>query len=137
VPLRATRRCAARGFFALIPALTHYSFCFCALCSHREKTDVFSVNSIAFHHYGTFATAGSDGMYVFWDKDAKQRLKFFQQLNNPITTATFNPQGNIYAYAVGYDYSKGYEYYERMKQPCALLLHAVQEAEIQKKPKGR
>ena len=52
---------------------------------HREQLpannpnspiDIYAVNSVAFHpQFGTFATAGSDGTYNFWDKDSKQRLK--------------------------------------------------------------
>lgn len=33
---------------------------------HRIENDIYAVNSLAFHHYGTFATAGSDGVYTFW-----------------------------------------------------------------------
>ncbi len=77
---------------------------------HRHGTngtEVYAVNSIAFHEkYGTFATAGSDGGYVFWDKDSKQRLKLFNRMAQPITSSNFNKDGNIYAYAVGYDWSK-------------------------------
>lgn len=37
---------------------------------HRQDTNVFSVNEIAFNaQYGTFATVGSDGVVNFWDKD--------------------------------------------------------------------
>jgi mRNA export factor len=39
-------------------------------------TLIYPVNAIAFHQqWGTFATAGSDGTYAFWDKDKRQRLK--------------------------------------------------------------
>ena len=101
---------------------------------HREDANVYSVNCIHFHQqFGTFATCGSDGTYVFWDKDSKQRLKLFHKMNNSITAATFNSAGNIFAYAVGYDWSKGIEYYDRHKQPNAILLHAVKEEEIKKK----
>jgi mRNA export factor len=72
---------------------------------HRQDNDIYAVNSIAFHHYGTFATAGSDGVYTFWDKDAKQRLKLFARGPNSITAGCFNPQGTIYAYALGYGQS--------------------------------
>ena len=102
---------------------------------HREDANVYSVNAIHFHNtFGTFATCGSDGTYVFWDKDSKQRLKLFAKLNNAITAAAFNQQGNVFAYAVGYDWSKGIEYFDRQKQPNAILLHAVKEDEIKKKP---
>ena len=95
---------------------------------------VYSVNAIAFHPlFGTFATCGSDGCYVYWDKDIKQRLKLFAKLNNPITAATFNSSGSIFAYAIGYDWSKGAEFYPRMKEPNAILVHAVREDEVKKK----
>ena len=101
---------------------------------HRENNDVFAVNQLCFHQpFGTFATCGSDGTYVFWDKDSKQRLKLFNKMNNSITAATFNAAGSIFAYALGYDWAKGVEYYDRLKQPNAILLHAVKEEEIKKK----
>ncbi|RVX02493.1 Protein RAE1 [Vitis vinifera] len=54
---------------------------------HREGNEIYSVNSLNFHPvrfyiaiaivlvHHTFATAGSDGAFNFWDKDSKQRLK--------------------------------------------------------------
>ena len=105
---------------------------------HREEANVYSVNCIHFHaQFGTFATVGSDGTYVFWDKDSKQRLKLFHKMQNSITAAAFNSQGTVFAYAVGYDWSKGIEYYDRQKQPNAILLHAVKEEEIKKKPQTK
>ena len=36
---------------------------------HRENSDIYAVNSIAFHPtFGTFATTGADGTFNFWDK---------------------------------------------------------------------
>jgi len=100
---------------------------------HREGNEVYAVNSIAFHNFGTFATAGADGRYTFWDKDAKQRLKQFERCGNSITCSNFNTRGDIYAYALGYDWSKGVEFAEKQKQPNGILLHQVQEIEIKKK----
>lgn len=82
---------------------------------HREERQgndgkpfsfVYSVNSIAFHPMGTFATCGSDGAYTFWDKDSKQRLKMFKNANQPVTAGAFNATGTIFAYALSYDWSK-------------------------------
>jgi len=107
---------------------------------HRIENEVYAVNSITFHPIqGTFATSGSDGTYVYWDKDSKQRLKLFNKqienkLQNSITAATFNAQGNIFAYAIGYDWSKGIEFYDRQRQPNSILLHAVKDDEIKRKP---
>ena len=42
---------------------------------------MYAVNCIAFNkQYGTFATVGADGVYNFWDKTNKQRLKQFKAL---------------------------------------------------------
>jgi mRNA export factor len=69
---------------------------------------VYSVNAISFNPLGTFSTAGSDGTFHFWDKDAKHRLKGYPYVGGPISATTFNRTGSIFAYAVSYDWSKGY-----------------------------
>ena len=75
---------------------------------HRHGNDIYAVNAIDFHpKFGTFATAGSDGAFNFWDKDTKQRLKQFSKASTSITCCKFNAQGNLFAYAVSYDWSKG------------------------------
>lgn len=101
---------------------------------HRESDTIFPVNSIAFHEeHGTFATAGSDGGFNFWDKDNKHRLKQFIRLNQPITAGAFSADGNIYAYAVGYDWSKGAAHHKPATDKKYVLLHGVQPQEIKGK----
>lgn len=47
----------------------------------RNTSNVYSVNAISFHpQHGTFSTAGSDGTFHFWDKDAKHRLKGYPEV---------------------------------------------------------
>ena len=107
---------------------------------HRENNDIYAVNCIAFHPtFGTFATTGSDGTFNFWDKEARQRLKQFNKACSPIPVGAFNREGNIFAYAVSYDWSKGSEHYN--PRTNHLLLHPVPDTEIksrsnQKKPFG-
>lgn len=102
----------------------------------RDGSDIFSVNSIEFHpQFGTFVTAGSDGTYNFWDKDSKQRLKAMQKCQYgpdpaPIPCGAFNSDGSIYAYAVSYDWSRGFQAYNPAQMPAAIMLHATQEAEV-------
>eukprot|EP01118_Nematostelium_gracile_P002903 TRINITY_DN13345_c0_g1_i1.p1 TRINITY_DN13345_c0_g1~~TRINITY_DN13345_c0_g1_i1.p1 ORF type:complete len:334 (+),score=66.36 TRINITY_DN13345_c0_g1_i1:89-1090(+) len=104
---------------------------------HRENNEIYAVNVICFHPtFGTFATAGSDGTFNFWDKDSKQRLKPFPRCNAPISAGTFNMDGNIFAYSVSYDWSKGGEFYNPQQQKNYILLHAVTETEI-KSRKGK
>jgi mRNA export factor len=78
---------------------------------HRSTTggqnEAYAVNAIRFHPvHGTFVTAGSDGTYVFWDKDAKQRLKGYSSVGLPIVCASYNRSGTLLAYSAGYDWSK-------------------------------
>lgn len=65
------------------------------------------VNDIAFHPvHGTLATVGSDGTFSFWDKDARTKLKPSEPMDQSITCCAFNHNGQIFAYAVGYDWAK-------------------------------
>ena len=104
---------------------------------HRDGSNVYAVNHIAFHKgYGTFSTVGADGIVNFWDKDNKQRLKNFPALHRTITCAQFNAQGNMFAYASSYDWSKGCSHYTP-NQPNSneIFVHHVLDEEI--KPKGK
>ncbi|CAB9521414.1 Nucleoporin GLE2 [Seminavis robusta] len=102
---------------------------------HRQENQVYSVNAICFHsHFGTFATVGSDGVVNFWDKDNKQRLKGFNAIQRPIPCANFNAQGNLFAYASSYDWSKGSQSH-MPGSPNEIFVHYTPEEEI--KPKGK
>ncbi|KAI0152876.1 WD40 repeat-like protein [Xylariaceae sp. FL1272] len=106
---------------------------------HRDPpsgsiTQVYSVNDISFHpQHGTFSTAGSDGTFHFWDKDAKHRLKGYPTVGGSITATTFNSSGTIFAYAVGYDWSKGYMG-NNQTYPNKVVLHPVQGDECKPRP---
>lgn len=96
---------------------------------NNETREVYAVNGISFHPSGVFATAGSDGHFVFWNKDTKQRLAQFKRLNNSITAASFNHNGSIFAYASGYDWSRGAAEFNQHRS-VNVLLHAVQQKEL-------
>lgn len=100
----------------------------------REQSDVFSLNSISFHpEHGTFSTAGSDGTFHFWDKDAKHRLKGYPDVGGTISTTDFNKNGTIFGYAVSYDWSKGYQH-NTPKLANKIMLHPVQGDECKPRP---
>ncbi len=87
---------------------------FCFKC-HREeqknatKADVYSVNAITFNQeYNTFATCGSDGTIIIWNKDSKSKYKSSKKFPCPFTASCFTEDGKLLAYAVGYDWSKGF-----------------------------
>ncbi|KXJ87609.1 WD40-repeat-containing domain protein [Microdochium bolleyi] len=109
---------------------------------HRDPaqgntTQVYAVNDISFHpEHGTFSTAGSDGTFHFWDKDAKHRLKGYPTVGGSITATTFNTTGTIFAYAVGYDWSKGFNG-NNANYPNKVMLHPVQGDECKPRPNGK
>eukprot|EP01004_Peranema_trichophorum_P004560 NODE_3475_length_1345_cov_39.079378_g3036_i0.p1 GENE.NODE_3475_length_1345_cov_39.079378_g3036_i0~~NODE_3475_length_1345_cov_39.079378_g3036_i0.p1 ORF type:complete len:382 (+),score=83.35 NODE_3475_length_1345_cov_39.079378_g3036_i0:57-1148(+) len=104
---------------------------------HREGNngvDVYPVHGISFHPvFGTFATCGGNGGYVYWDKDSKQRLKAFSNADQPIPCGSFNDDGVLYGYAVSYDWAKGQENYNPSKGHH-ILIHSVEESEVKSKP---
>jgi len=103
-----------------------------------ESSQIYAVNAISFHPtYGTFSTAGSDGTFNFWDKDSKQRLKTFPKMPTSISATAFNRTGNIFAYSVSYDWSKGYEHYNPNLMKNSIFLHPVSDDEIKNRPKNK
>jgi mRNA export factor len=103
--------------------------------TQRDVSNVYSVNAISFHPvHGTFSTAGSDGTFHFWDKDAKHRLKGYPETGGTISSTGFNRTGNIFAYAVSYDWSKGYSAHTPQTEN-KVMLHAVQQDECKPRPK--
>lgn len=101
----------------------------------NDRSNVYAVNAISFHpQHGTFSTAGADGTFHFWDKDAKHRLKGYPQVGGTISATDFNMTGNIFAYAVSYDWSKGYAF-NNPQYPNKIMLHPVQGDECKPRPK--
>ena len=101
--------------------------------THTPSRDAYAVNAISFHkQYGTFATAGSDGVVSFWKNEAglkknQRRLKTFPPIHRPIPCATFNEQGNLFAYASSYDWSKGSAYAQDGND---IYVHTVSERDV-------
>ncbi|ORY83027.1 WD40-repeat-containing domain protein [Protomyces lactucae-debilis] len=100
-----------------------------------NASNVFSVNAISFHpRHGTFSTAGSDGTFHFWDKDSKHRLKGYASVGGTIPCTAFSRTGDIFAYAVSYDWSKGHSG-NTQQYPNKIMLHPVGPEEL--KPKAK
>ena len=61
------------------------------------------MNGIAFNQqYNTFATYGSDGAIIVWNKDTKSKYKSSKKFPSPFTAASFTEDGKLLAYAIGY-----------------------------------
>lgn len=106
---------------------------------HRDKatnniTNVWTVNDISVHPiHGTFSTCGSEGTFQFWDKERKCRLKDYPSVGGPISATGFNSDGSIFAYAVSYDWSKGY-LFNTPDAPNKVMLHPVSVDDCKPKP---
>eukprot|EP00475_Leptophrys_vorax_P020992 TRINITY_DN2873_c0_g1_i1.p1 TRINITY_DN2873_c0_g1~~TRINITY_DN2873_c0_g1_i1.p1 ORF type:complete len:356 (-),score=95.04 TRINITY_DN2873_c0_g1_i1:57-1124(-) len=108
---------------------------------HRDKDQkgmAYPLNSVNFHPlFGTFATCGGDGQYNIWDKDARHRISNGMKRQMPVTTASWNSDGSLFVFAIGYDWSKGMEEYEKVKKVEAkrpkLFVHVVKEEEVRPK----
>ncbi|KAH9254648.1 hypothetical protein BASA81_007405 [Batrachochytrium salamandrivorans] len=114
------------------------------------------INDIQFHpHSNVFATCGSDGSFCFWDhgdrarlyhgpqtpspnqantKDAVKRCHFPNNQIAPLLASGFNPEGSMYAYAVGYDWGGGGAY-NSPDQVNTVLFHQVSPNEVKPGPK--
>ncbi|KAF9192208.1 hypothetical protein BGZ50_008726 [Haplosporangium sp. Z 11] len=96
----------------------------------RDKAMVYSVNSINWHPiHHTFSTAGADGSFAFWDKDSRQKLKSFPKVGSPISSSCFNRNGTIFAYAISYDWNKGYSGATPQTQN-KIMLHSVNDIDV-------
>jgi mRNA export factor len=69
---------------------------------------------------------------LYRDKDAKHRLKGFPSVGGCIPATAFNRNGNIFAYAISYDWSKGH-HGNTPQYPIKVMLHPIKEDEA--KPK--
>ncbi|TIB70563.1 hypothetical protein E3Q23_04118 [Wallemia mellicola] len=100
----------------------------------KDGKEIYPVNDITFHQqHGTYSTCGSDGSISFWDKDSKTRLKNLEINQGPIPCTAFNAAGTIFAYALSYDWSKGFS--KQPPQPLVkIMLHATNDEEVKRRP---
>jgi mRNA export factor len=121
---------------------------------HRDELDtspqkvIYAVNALdtypvtqARPGYGAvFATGGSDGVYTFWDKDKRQRLKEFSTMQGarapktPVVDVKFAPNGQFVAYAYSYDWSRGHQFNDQAAMPPQVFVHSiVEDGELKRK----
>ena len=103
--------------------------------TNRPIDEVYPVTALDFHPVqNTLVTGGADGTFHVWDKDNRHRLAFTKSLGEPVTAVAFNAQGTLLAYALGYDWHKGFQFSTPNKKPT-VSVHKVNEWEI--RPKNR
>lgn len=73
---------------------------------------VYPVHALAFHpRYGTFASAGGDGVVALWDAEAKRRMRQYPRFPNSIAALAFSRDGRFLAMAVCPGFETGMEDY--------------------------
>jgi mRNA export factor len=104
---------------------------------HRETQDrsnitkVYGINAVAYHTRleNRMATGGSDGTFNFWDVKGHLRLKSFPNVGGAVTACAFDRSGSMFAYGIGYDWSKGFQH-NTPDYPTKLMVHLVTEDEL-------
>lgn len=81
----------------------------------------------------SFFMAGSDGTYSFWDKENRQKLgpnykddkgnSSALKFNLPLTAGDISPDGKLFVYAVGYDWSFGCEFSNQEANKPKIYIH--------------
>ena len=147
-------RVAVQNFEGMVPNQQSYTF----KCHRRTMTkdhkpvtttdkrasaqagnydEVHAVNVIKFHPSGTFVTGGADGVYIFWDKDAKARLtKPSEPCGHSISAGAFSSSGQLFAYAVSDDWSQGHAHHDHTKATNTIYLHRMGEKECTPRSKS-
>ncbi|KAI1659596.1 WD40-repeat-containing domain protein [Daldinia decipiens] len=115
-----------------------YTFrCHRGPCDPKTKIiKVWSVNDVRFHpvRHTVLVTAGSDGVFSFWNRIAHSQLQNYPSAGSPITTTAFNYNGSFFSYALGYDWSKGCAA-NSQEIETKLMLHSVTAEESTSKRK--
>lgn len=93
---------------------------------YETTADVYPINDIAFHpnpQYSTFALAGGDRRYSFWDLVSRSRLLLSKSYDNTISSVAFSPDGSLFAFAASYDWHRGAEqgFLQKRNQICVKI----------------
>lgn len=104
----------------------------CHRIENNNQIEVYPVNDIAFNpKYGSFATVGGDGSYTIWEYKSKSKIKEGSKNSQiPLTACAYSLNGELFAYASGYDWSRGANGYQNTN--VTISIHYLQENERKK-----
>nr|AAL90019.1 AT07829p [Drosophila melanogaster] len=106
-------------------SMAHRTVSFPIRCHRRENSgilDVYAVNEVKVNMVTQhIATVGSDGVFCFWDSQMRSKLLESKVHPQPITKCAISGDGKLFAYALGYDWSKGHEYSDSSIKPHIFL----------------
>lgn len=100
---------------------------------HRLAGRAYPVNGVAHTAFGSFATAGGDGVVNVWDGHAKKRLWQSAREETGVSAVAFDAASRRIAVAVGYGYEEG----ERDAVGEKVFIRNVGDAEILPRDGGK
>ena len=119
--------------------ITETDFCFKCHRSENAATndgDAYTVNHIAFNKlYGTFATVGSDGTFIVWNKDTKSRYKSSKAAPMPMCAVAFNDEASMLAFASGEDWGLGFEAAKKRQNQIKIYIRKCEKDDVFKPKK--
>ncbi|XP_002092578.3 protein Rae1 isoform X2 [Drosophila yakuba] len=84
--------------------------------------DVYAVHDVKVNRVTQcIATVGSDGVFCFWDSQMRSTLLESKVHPQPITKCAISGDGQLFAYALGYDWSQGHEFFDSCKKSQIFL----------------
>lgn len=91
---------------------------------------------------GSFFTGGSDGCFVSWNSERKERLAQFKPLSAPITSLAVSEVllgvgARLLAVATGDDWSRGVHAHNGAKVPARVYVHRVGDADLDRSKVSR
>lgn len=99
-----------------------------------EKSHLYQVNAVGFHSkFKNFLfTSGGNSITYFWDCIKKSQSAEFHYGGLSVTAAAVSPCGNLFAYALGYDWSYGVWGTARVDFRPLICVHVNQSGDITK-----
>jgi mRNA export factor len=93
---------------------------------------LFQINSLGFHgaHPNFLYSCGSNSISFFWDCVKKNKSAEFQYGGMPVSAADISPCGKLFAYGLGYDWSKGVWDLPNVKYRPMVSVHVVKNGEM-------
>ena len=97
-----------------------------------QQSYLYQVNCIGFHKkYPNYLySCGANSITYFWDCINKNKSAEFNYAGTSTTAADHSPCGQLFAYALGYDWSQGVWDLPNVKQRPFVCVHVVKNGEI-------
>lgn len=101
----------------------------------QDINELFVINSIGFNprfEYWLFSL-GNDGVGYFWDCKSKNKVCQFSYGGIPASKGRVSPDGQVFVYALGYDWSQGVWGCPSVNYRPKICAHHVTQNELEHK----